>query len=242
MVTRRHFEYGQSAVTVICDKVYIDKAVQSVIECHDIIARHISIDPFFGTTFEPYRTTSGHSIIERMSQASLKSNVGPMASVAGTIAEYAVKAVIDEGATFIVVDNGGDIALHTDREITIGLHCGDHRLNKIGLSIEPCNEILGICTSSGKIGPSVSFGDSQLSTVISKNVSLADALATHLGNLINNAKKETLTNALEKVLAVEDAIAALTYIDGNLAMLGDVPKLVKTDFYPDLITKRIHVH
>lgn len=242
MVIRRHFEYEQSAVTVICDEIYVSKAIESVIECHDIIARQIATDPFFGTTFEPYLSQSNHLVIEKMCQASMKSNVGPMASVAGAIAEYAVNAVIEEGSTFIIIDNGGDIALHTDKEVTIGLNCSDNRLNKIGLRIKPCDGVLGVCTSSGKIGPSISFGNSELSTVISENVVLADALATHLGNLTINGEKETLNNALKKIIAVEGVIGALTYVDGNLAMLGNVPKLVKVESFSDLITRRIHLH
>ena len=239
---RHHFECGQSAVTVICEEDYIPKVRQAVIECREIIIRHIEIDPFFATTYEPYVAESNDPVINRMSQASLISNVGPMASVAGAIAEYAVKAAIQEGAQFIVIDNGGDIALHTDRSITVGLHCGDPRLDRIGLRIEPCEGILGICTSSGKIGPSISFGMAEISTVISENVVLADALATHLGNLVKNGQKETLENALEQILRVKDIKSALVYADGNFAMRGELPDLVEVEPSPGLITKRVHVH
>ena len=114
---RHHFEVGETAVTVICDDMYIKVAEQAVFEARQIIERKIAEDPFFGTTYDPYPVSaSDDGLIKRMCQASVSAGVGPMAGVAGAVAAYTVEKVSEVGASHIIVENGGDIALKIDHD------------------------------------------------------------------------------------------------------------------------------
>jgi len=107
-----------------------------------------------------------------------------MAAVAGTVAEY-VSRVLLEYSTEIIVENGGDLYLNTDRELTIGIFAGPSPLSeKIGLKIDPQDMPLSLCTSSGTVGPSLSMGQADAVTVRSHSAALADAAATAIGNMI----------------------------------------------------------
>ena len=82
-----------------------------------MLEAHIARDPFFLSTFDPYTPDSNEQIILRMAHATRKAGVGPMAAVAGAIAWAGVEAMVDAGAVFGVIDNGGDIALLSDRPV-----------------------------------------------------------------------------------------------------------------------------
>jgi hypothetical protein len=112
--------------------------------------------------------------------------VGPMASVAGTIAELALEAMIENGAEYGIVENGGDIAIFTDEDVRVGLYTG--KSEGLCMIVPPTK--IGICTSSGTLGHSISFGGADAATVISKSVAVADAGATLLGNSV----RENISN------------------------------------------------
>ncbi|MDD3398514.1 MAG: UPF0280 family protein [Candidatus Methanomethylophilaceae archaeon] len=239
MVIRSHFECGESAVTVIADKRFHPAIQTAIMDARGCILRQIEADPFFASTLEPYSPPGDNPLVDRMCQASIKAQVGPMAAVAGAVAEHALRAAMDEGCSFVVVDNGGDIALHTDREVTIGLH-GEHSgLRCLGLRLPPVTGILGICSSSGRIGPSLSFGVADISTVISEDVILADATATHLGNLVRNSSPSHLQSCVEEIMGIPGTMAALVSADGNIAACGELPELVPVKHSDDLITRRV---
>ncbi|MCL1984398.1 MAG: UPF0280 family protein, partial [Methanomassiliicoccaceae archaeon] len=184
---------------------------------------------------EPYRASHDDGIVvRRMCDASLAANVGPMAAVAGAIAEYAVKKMSAAGAVYAIVDNGGDIAMISDRYVIIGMYA-DVKGHRLSLKVPPTDRILGICSSSASVGPSVSFGRSDISTVISNDVSLADACATRLGNMIKS--EDDMTGPLEHICSVEGVIGCLAYCNEMLAVCGDVPDLVSSENSDHMITK-----
>ena len=116
-----------------------------------------------------------------------------IAVVAGAIAWAGVEAMVDAGAVFGVIDNGGDIALISDRPIRVGVHAGEAPLSdRIAFIVPPHKDILGICTSSATVGPSVSFGMADAVTVFSSDVALADAWATSVCNQIRPTDQSVL--------------------------------------------------
>jgi len=232
---REHFETGQTAVTILCEREYIKIAKDAIFEARSQIELKISEDPFFGTTYEPYEASVNDGVVvKRMCAASLKSSVGPMAAVAGAIAEYAVEKMSEAGAKYAVIDNGGDIALLTDREILIGIYA-DVGGERLSLRIPPTGRIVGICSSSASVGPSVSLGRSDISTVISDDVALADACATLLGNLVKGS--DDLAGPLETVCDIDGVTGCLAYCDGSIAMCGDIPELTASEANDHIITK-----
>ena len=227
---RTHFEIGETAVTVISDEEFISVAEQAVFEARERILRKISEDPFFMTTYDPYPVSEkDDDLIRRMCEASSTADVGPMAGVAGAVAVFAVEKMCQAGASYAIVENGGDIAMKIDRDITVGVFQDDERFRDIAFRVSKREGIFGICSSSAKIGPSVSLGRTSISTVFSDDVILADACATALGNLIRDGGQQEMSSALETIGRKEGVEGCISISDGLMAMFGNVPEMIRAE-------------
>lgn len=225
--------YKDTIATVIAEAEYLPLAEDEVRKQRGILDAYIEEDPIFRTTLAPHLVPPGAPrIVRRMAEAAAKAGVGPMAAVAGAIAEFALRAMSEAGATHALVDNGGDIALLLERPATVGIFTGPARIRDIGLHIEPRSGLFGVCTSSGTVGHSLSFGKSDAATVISADVCLADAVATALGNAVSEETETHLQNALAALSGIEGVEAMLAVIGGTLAVWGDLPTLVRTRVDP----------
>ena len=170
-------------------------------------------------------------IVEMMYESSSLAGVGPMACVAGTISELSLDYLIDNGSKFSIVENGGDIALVNDRKVLCGIYSNNEILgNEMAFEIKGRKRPLGICSSSGKIGHSLSFGQSDSVTVIAKSASLADALATRIANdVVGNDSESRVMNALESADKVREFFDGVLVISGdNVGSVGRLPKIVET--------------
>ncbi len=238
-IYRFKFKYKETAATILTKRKEDYEIIKKAIfEARREIEDYIKKDPFFMLTLEPYECSG--KIVGRMCKASQLANVGPMAAVAGVIAQYAVEEAIKRGAKFAVVDNGGDISMITDQELKVGVYTPSPETQFIGFKIKPTDTTYAICTSSGTVGHSISFGYADAATVFAKDACIADAFATALGNRI----KENLTKVeLERVLKdFWDRCKA--YIDGAMVIKGDIigiigeiPEIIKIKADFDLITK-----
>ncbi len=230
---REHFQYRTTITTILGEEeTHIEAAKTAMVNARSELEREILRDPFFKTTYEPYPANVSSPVAQRMVAASKPAGVGPMAAVAGTIAWYGVEAMQDAGAVFAVIDNGGDIALIADRDVTIGIHAGTSPFSgTLAFRVTPQDTILGICTSSATVGPSVSLGTADAVTVFSRNVSLADAWATSLCNDFTTCSDDFFqTRDLTGVSGV-CAIAGET-----LCRWGTLPKIVRASVDTSLIT------
>ncbi len=163
-------------------------------------------------------------IIKDMCQAAQKCSVGPMAAVAGAIAQY-VGEELSKFSREIIVENGGDIYIKSSKERIIGIYAGDSPLSgRIGIKIKPEDCPLGVCTSSGKIGHSLSFGQADAVVIISKDVALADAAATAIGNIVK--KVEDIQRAISLAKNISGILGVLIIIDDKLGAWGNI-ELVK---------------
>ena len=230
------YQVKETIVTVIAEEKYHDVCLDSIRRSREDLERHILEDPFFKVTFEPYDCPKDSPlVVRRMAEATAKVGVGPMAAVAGTIAWIAVEDMVKAGASYAIVDNGGDIALLNDKTAVIGIYAGQSPIKGLGLEIPTRQKILGICTSSATVGPSISLGNSDAALIVSENVSLADAAATALGNRITN--KESLETAFEFLKGVPEVTGALGIIGDRMATYGHLPKIVKAHVDYEKITK-----
>lgn len=145
--------------------------------------------------------------------ASISAGVGPMASVAGAIAQ-AVAVALKPFSDSVIVENGGDCYLDLIEPTTVGIFAGPDSpfTDKIALKFAPNRFPLGICTSSGTVGHSLSFGKADAVTVVSPDAALADATATRLGNLVNTPAD------IHKALELAPGIP---YIEGILIAVKD---------------------
>ena len=170
-------------------------------------------------------------IVRKMYESSFHADVGPMACVAGTISELSLDYLISHGSKNSIVENGGDIALINDRKILCGIYSNNPILgNEIAFEIKKRHNPLGICTSSGKIGHSISLGMADSVTVLSKSPSLADGLATRIANdAYGDTSEDKVSNALETAdNYMEFFEGALIISDGNVATIGRLPRIVET--------------
>lgn len=230
---RHHFEMRETIATVIADEQsHIDEACRAMIGARQELERYIFRDPFFRTTFEPYYPDSGGPTVTRMAEAAALAGVGPMAAVAGTIALSGVEAMVRSGATFGIVDNGGDIALVSDREVLIGIHAGMSPLSdRFAFVIPPVKGIYGICTSSATVGPSISFGIADAVTVFSRDPALSDAWATAICNEI----RPDDTSIFSRLVPGDvDGVCAIT--GESVRKWGTIPPIVRAKVDRDRIT------
>jgi hypothetical protein len=185
---------------------------------------YIKKDPEFINALSSYKLKSGAPpIVVDMAAAAVKAGVGPMAAVAGAFAEYAGTA-LSRRSRDVIVENGGDIYLRSTKRRRIGIFAGQSPLsNRMALEILPEDTPLGICTSSGTVGPSLSFGRADAAVVLSPSVSLADAVATAAANLIQNEKD--IPQAVQYATEVNGVKGALVIKGDRLAVRGDL-KLV----------------
>ena len=190
----------------------------------DYIARH----PEFQTTFTPIALKSdAPDSARRMARAAELVGTGPMAAVAGTMAQLAAEAGIQNGCTEVIIENGGDIYLKTTKAVTIGLFSGGGKaVNKLAFAIEPQDTPLAICSSSGLMGHSKSFGQCDLATVVAKDAALADAAATQAANHVKTI--EDIEPALNQIAAIGSIDGILIVKDGQIGLAGKLPQLIKT--------------
>ncbi|MCX5861922.1 MAG: UPF0280 family protein [Desulfomonile sp.] len=190
-------------------------------ECRAKIKQAIIRRPEFLTSLVPIEEDPLDSAVAtRMVRAAKKAGTGPMAAVAGAVAEYVGQALLERSPE-VIVENGGDIFLKVLEPTVVGLFAGDSPFSgRLGVRIESTPTPLGVCTSSGTVGPSLSFGTADAVVVISKDVPLADAVATAAGNIIH--KPRDLKRAVELALKVPGIDGALAVLGDNLAALGEI--------------------
>lgn len=221
---KHRFQYRETIVSIVCDDSYLRVAQDAIFEARSIIESKIAEDPFFQMTYEPYQAgPEDHDLISRMCNASILADVGPFAGVAGAVAVYAVERMREAGAKEAIVENGGDIAFLSDRSVPVGLFADHPVLKDVAFSVRS-EGITGICSSSAKIGPSVSLGNSNVCTVFSDDVILADCCATALGNLVKD--EDSMAAALETIGGITGVKGCLACIGGKVAMFGEIPELV----------------
>lgn len=232
-----HYRFKETIVTIGADSEdIIETARTSIRYQRSLLEGFIRSDPFFQITLEPYEVlSSAPEIIRRMAHAGEGAGIGPMGAVAGTIAALAVEAMIDSGASYAFVDNGGDIALITDKPITVGIYTGCSSIQDLALYVQPGRDIIGICTSSGTVGPSISFGNAEAAVVVSHDVSLADAAATALGNAVNDV--DELEDCFDMIKGIKGINGALIVKKDRFAVWGDLPRIVRSKMKTDNITK-----
>lgn len=164
---------------------------------------------------------SAPQIIKEMNDAAKAANVGPMAAVAGALAQFLGRDLLKKGHGEVIVENGGDIFIKTNKTRLIGIYAGKSRLwNKLRLKIRPKDTPLGICTSSGTIGHSLSFGCADSVIIMSKNPILADAVATAVGNRV--ASKDDLQKGIDFAKSIPGVSGVVIIIKNKLVSWGKV--------------------
>lgn len=198
-----------------------EKAVKSVLACRNTIENYISIFPDFATSLVPISPSdTAPEIIQQMIQAGRLSNTGPMASVAGTVAQFAGTALLSDSQE-VVVENGGDIFIKVDSDTIFAVYAENSPLSMTcGILVKKRPIPYGICTSSGTLGHSTSFGKADAVTVISNSCAIADAAATGLANQVQSAADISKTIDKGKTISGIDGIVIIK--GSHIGLWGDL--------------------
>jgi ApbE superfamily uncharacterized protein (UPF0280 family) len=188
---------------------------------------YIGEHPDFAAALEPIELLTGApDVARRMQEAAALTAVGPMAAVAGTMAQLAVEAALSCRAEEAIVENGGDVFLYSRRPVTVALYAGDNPLSgTLALRILPERMPLAICSSSSMMGHSLSFGHCDLATVVSADGALADAAATLACNLVK--QRQDISAVLERVSALSGIQGVLIIKGDRVGLAGDLPELIR---------------
>lgn len=200
-----------------------EQMIQEILRQRKLLEQYIHRYPQFLNSLVPIPPLqNAPPIALKMHEASELTGVGPMAAVAGAIAEYAARSGVG------VVENGGDIFLISESPVVLGVYGGKTPLSShVGFRIDPERMPLAVCSSSGKMGHSLSFGKADIVTVFSTSGALADAAATLGGNLVQSARD--IEPVLAHLCQIPGIEAAWIEVDGKVGFQGDLPPLVKLE-------------
>jgi len=211
----------ETDLLVRAEKNFSKETRESVLKYRHQLETYISMNPEFQRSLVPLIDDShAPEIVREMIRSSQSANVGPMAAVAGAIAEWVSKDLLKLSKE-IIVENGGDIFLTTSKERTIGIYAGDSPISlKIGIVISPEETPLGVCTSSGKVGPSLSFGNADAVCILAKSSALADAAATAVGNVVK--EKKDISSGLGRAREIEGVLGTLIIVEEKMGIWGRI--------------------
>ena len=197
------------------------KALQVVLKQRALLEGYIARHPEFATALKPLPVgDDAPHIVKEMAEAAEKVGVGPMAAVAGAIAEYVGKELLNFSPE-VIVENGGDIFLKNMERRVVGIYAGKTPFTgKIALQIEPEDTPLGVCTSSGTVGHSLSFGRADAAIVLSPSTPLADAAATAIGNLVT--EEDDIYRGIEFAKGIEGLKGVAIIKDDKMALWGEI--------------------
>jgi ApbE superfamily uncharacterized protein (UPF0280 family) len=236
-LVRHQVRLKETFATVIAAERFMELAEQTIAATRAAIEAYIVSQPDFRTALEPLAIEAeAPTVIRLMASAAARADVGPMATVAGAIAQCTVEALVAAGASYVIVDNGGDIVLFIDRPVTIGIFTGPAKIRDIALHFLPRPDIFSVCTSSGTVGHSLSFGRADAATVIAHNGYLADASATALGNRIKKGSEEEIERAIQQSL-LEGVEGLLVVANDRLGLGGKLPEIIRTNVETNIISQ-----
>jgi len=198
-----------------------DKALNSVLKHRCSLEAYIGRHPIFLTTLDTYQAEAeAPTIVKEMARVSQLTGVGPMSAVAGAIAEAVGRDLLAYSPE-IIVENGGDIFLKISSKRLVGIYAGQSPFTKqIALEIMPGETPLGIGTSSGTVGHSLSLGIADAVIALSSSAALADAAATALGNMVKAA--DDIPKVIEEAQSIEGLDGVVTIIGDKMSVWGKI--------------------
>jgi len=202
-------------------KTLKQEALKAILKCRASLETYIEHHPLFLTALIPIPIAEdAPELVREMAEAAAKVGVGPMAAVAGAIAEKVGRELM-KFSEEVIVENGGDIFLNILKPRQVGVYADNSPFTgKIALLIEPGETPLGICTSSGTVGHSISFGTADAVIVLSPSTALADAAATAIGNLIKEASD--IPKGIEFAQSVEGLKGVVVIKGDKMGIWGQV--------------------
>jgi hypothetical protein len=227
---KENFTLKETQCTIISDKKQaIYAAIESIKHNRQELEIYIRANPKFLYTLKPVPAPEKPLVARLMALAAEKAGVGPMAAVAGVIADLAANDMTREGCEVAVVEDGGEISAISNTPVDVAVAAGDEPLSKrFGFRLTEFP--IGIATSSGRFSHALSFGDAEAATVFCKNASLADAAATAVGNVVKGENAEAAIKAgINKGLSIEGVEGVLIIYKGQVGTAGKIPQIIRVE-------------
>ena len=199
----------------------MEPAKKSVYKYRKQLKDYIAKDQEFLTTLEPMMVgQNAPEIVRDMARAGCIAGVGPMAAVAGAIAEFVAKDLLPLSDQ-LIVENGGDNFIKSSIERMVGVYAGKSPFTgKIALRIDPKQTPIGVCTSSGTVGHSLSFGKADAVIILSKWTALADAVATATGNVVKT--EDDVQKGVNFARSIKGVEGVVVIIGSKIGIWGDI--------------------
>jgi ApbE superfamily uncharacterized protein (UPF0280 family) len=211
----------ETDLLISADKDMTKIALESTRKFRRQVENYIERHRTFLTSLSPVDTSKdAPQIVRQMAYAGKRADVGPMAAVAGAIAQF-VGNILLRHSEQVIVENGGDIFLKTNTKRLIGIYAGDSPFTgRLRVEIDACNMPVGVCTSSGTVGHSLSFGAADAVTILSKSALIGDAAATAVCNAVKG--EEDIDKGIELGKRIKGILGLLIIVGDKLGVWGDV--------------------
>ena len=224
------FSYKESQCTIISDKQRaIEAAKESIRRNYLELELYLRANPKFLHTLTPVPAPEKPLVAKLMALAAEKADVGPMAAVAGVIADLAVEDMLRVGCEVAVVEDGGEISAFSNQPVDVAVAAGEEPLSK-RFGFRLIEFPIGVATSSGRFSHALSFGDAEAAVVFCKGAALADAAATAIGNVVKGEDaKVGIQAGINRGLSIKGVDGVLILYKGQVGTAGKIPQIIKIE-------------
>lgn len=223
------FAEKETQCTIISDKqIGIQTAMESIRRNRGELEAYIKTNPRFLYSLKPLEPPAEPLVAKMMAEASEKAGVGPMAAVAGVIADLAVEEMKQVGCEVAVVEDGGEISANSNVSIDVAVAVGEEPLSR-RFGFRLTDFPIGVATSSGRFSHALSFGDAEAATVFCRNASLADAVATAVGNVVKGEATAGVKAGINRGISIAGVEGVLIVYKGQVGMSGKIPEIIKVN-------------
>jgi ApbE superfamily uncharacterized protein (UPF0280 family) len=213
---------GQTDLMICASGNLERQARQSVLNYRKDLEDYIKKDRSFYTSLDPVSVSAAApEIVAAMAAAAKAAGVGPMAAVAGAMAEFVGRDLLSYSKE-VIVENGGDIFLRTNTVRRVGIYAGESSpyTGKIAIEVPAAENGLGVCTSSGTVSHSLNFGKADAVCIVADNAALADAAATAAGNAVKT--KDDVEEGIARANSINGVRGVLIIIGDKLGTWGKI--------------------
>ncbi len=228
ILIKESFNLKESQCTIISDQTKaVEAAKESIRRNRQELELYVRANPKFLYALTPIPAPDKPLVAKMMAEAAQLADVGPMAAVAGAIADLAVEDMKRTGCEVAVVENGGEIMADSSQPVDVAVAAGEEPLSKrFGFRLTEFP--IAIATSSGRFSHALSFGDAEAATVFCRNATLADAAATAVGNVVKGEDAQAGIQAgIKRGLSIEGVEGVMIIYKGQVGTAGKIPQVIK---------------
>jgi ApbE superfamily uncharacterized protein (UPF0280 family) len=223
--------YRQSRLRLMVNEPkLLDIAYASLLTHRLQLDEYVKAHPDFKLSLTPVKVYPWSPLVARLAaEAAEIAGVGPMAAVAGAIAQAVMNDLIQAGARVAVVENGGEISAVSNDKLNVAVYAGPSTLSmKVGFELAEVDYPVGIATSSASVSRAINFGEADAAVVVADEASMADAAAKAICNAtVGMEEEEAVSRGLEAADSLKPYIrGALVVKGGVVGLSGRLPRLV----------------